>query len=151
MRAFDSIYDWIYIFSRIENTIRRRYFDNNCLIITAYPCTICCCQVHERNEKSGPLLPTPYQGYIAEVPQSCITGHPVQQDCELGWFVSSKRKLYSAGPKSCYPPPSINLTFSELWCKQCQRQKLDFFCNKSHNTKRKQKKSKTQNYVQNGS
>ena len=28
---------WIYIFTHLVNTIRRRHFDHNCLIIIAYP------------------------------------------------------------------------------------------------------------------
>ena len=43
VRAFHPINYWISIFTFLGNTIRRRYFDHNCLIIFAWPCNFRIC------------------------------------------------------------------------------------------------------------
>ena len=57
--------------------------------------------------------------------------------------------IYSAGPKSCNPPP-INVTFSELCGENYVKERnFFFFFKKSHISKIIQKIWKSQNYVQN--
>ena len=45
VRAFHPINNWISIFARLGNTIRRRHYDHICLIIIAWPCASFCQQL----------------------------------------------------------------------------------------------------------
>ena len=62
----------------------------------------------------------------------------------------TKKCIYSAGPKSCYPPPIFKkVTFSELCSANYVNDRKLFFCNKLHISEIRQKNQKIENYVQN--
>ena len=60
--------------------------------------------------------------------------YTIQNSTTNIWDVCLLIDEYSAGPKSCYPPPSINVTFSKLCGANYVKEKLNFFCNKSYIT-----------------